>query len=289
MYIHRSPATWVSTVLAFLGTPAVAAAIVPRWGPAVVHERRVAHPGWEDSHRLPAGVPVPLRIALTQQNLHALPDKLLAVADPESPTYGAHWSAADVAVAFAPADEARVAVTEWLAHAGFAAERVKVSYNKAWIEVDGATAAEVEALLETEYRIFKREDGEEHVGERFPSIFFERKYTDAGAVLAAVHNYSIPAAIAPHVDFVLPTVQSDIKLVKVQKRNGLARRQSVDPTSIGANGSLVGCDTMVVPGCLKTLYNMTYKAKATDRNTFGIGASSWISCIAMPSNHDVRL
>ncbi|KJA23154.1 hypothetical protein HYPSUDRAFT_40323 [Hypholoma sublateritium FD-334 SS-4] len=249
MHIHRSPAAWVSAVFAFLGTPAVAAALVPRWGPAVVHERRAVHPGWEDSHRLPAGVPVPLRIALTQQNLHALPDKLLAVANPESPTYGAHWSAADVAAAFAPADEARVAVTEWLIHAGFAAERVKASYNKAWIEVDGATAAEVEALLETEYRIFKRDDGEEHV---------------------ACHNYSIPAAIAAHVDFVLPTVQSNVKLVKVQKRNVLTRRQSVDPTTIGVNGSLVGCDTLVVPGCLKTLYNMTYKAKATDRNTFGI-------------------
>lgn len=165
MHLHRSPAAWASAALAILGTPAAAAALVPRWGPAVVHERRAAHPSWEDARRLPADVPVPLRIALTQQNLHTLPDLLLAVADPESPKYGAHWSAADVAAAFTPAQEARAAVMEWLVGAGFAAERMTVSYNKAWIEVDGATAAEVEALLETEYRIFKREDGEEHVGE----------------------------------------------------------------------------------------------------------------------------
>ncbi|KJA23155.1 hypothetical protein HYPSUDRAFT_201701 [Hypholoma sublateritium FD-334 SS-4] len=256
MHLHLSPLSWASAALAVLITPAAGAALVPRWGHAVVHERRSTHPGWEDARRLPADVPVPLRIALAQQNLHTLPGHLLAVADPESPTYGAHWSAADVAAAFAPVDEARVAVAEWLVHAGFAAERVKVSYNKAWIEVAGATAQEVEALLETEYRIFKREDGEEHV---------------------ACHNYSIPAYIAPHIDFVLPTVQPNTRLVKVQNRDGFARRQlspapNVNPTTIGLNGSLVGCDTLVVPGCLKTLYNVTYTPNATDRNTFGIAS-----------------
>ena len=242
----------------------------------VRHSRAELGLSWEDARRLPGEVPVPLRIALAQQNLHALSDHLLAVSDPDSPTYGAHWSAADVVAAFAPADEARVAVTEWLVDAGFAAERVKISYNKAWIEVDGATAAEVEALLEAEYRIFKRDDGEEHVGKLYEFNFLTGY---ALTLFPACHNYSIPAAIAPHVDFVLPTVQPNSKLVKVQSRDELTRRQlsprtDVDPTTIGVNSSLVGSGTLVVPGCLKTLYNITYTPNATDRNTFGIGTYS---------------
>ena len=94
-------------------------------------------------------------------------------------------------------------------------------------------------------------------------------------------NYSLPAQIAEHVDFVVPTVQQNIRLAKSSiKQRSLSRRnpplqlevRSVNAGSANSTGSLVGCDSAVVPSCLKTLYNMSYMPKATDRNTFGIGS-----------------
>lgn len=167
---NGSQAARLSTALIFFGAPFItAAALVPRFGPSQIHERRTAHPDWADAQRLPfpASVPVPLRIALAQQNLASLSDHLLAVSDPASHAYGAHWSPEDVVKAFAPAEEASIRVTEWLVHSGVAEERVRVSYNKAWIDVEGVTAEEVERLLDTEYRVFRRGDGEEHVGTLF--------------------------------------------------------------------------------------------------------------------------
>ena len=92
-------------------------------------------------------------------------------------------------------------------------------------------------------------------------------------------NYSLPAQVAEHVDFIVPTVQQNIKLVKSSvkqrsppRRNPPLQARDVNTGSAIPSGSLAGCDTAVVPSCLKTLYNMSYTPKATDRNTFGIGS-----------------
>lgn len=93
-------------------------------------------------------------------------------------------------------------------------------------------------------------------------------------------NYSLPAQVAEHVDFVVPTVQPNIKLVKsANEQRSLSRRNPPLQARAGSaipSGSLAGCDTAVVPSCLKTLYNMGYTPKATNRNTFGIGSLLWI-------------
>lgn len=141
-----------------------AAVLKPRYGAFVTHERRSAHPDWQDSGRLDPDVAIPLRIGLKQNNLDALPAHLMAISDPESPTYGAHWSQARVAEVFAPVADTHDLVRDWLADSGFGAEKVRLSYNKAWIDVLDATALDVEQLLDTEYRVFKHANGGEHVG-----------------------------------------------------------------------------------------------------------------------------
>ncbi|KAF8965082.1 subtilisin-like protein [Flammula alnicola] len=232
----------------------------PRYGEFVVHEKRVAHPDWHDSRRLEAHVGIPLRIGLRQQNLDALPDHLMSVSDPASSAYGEHWTHEKVVEAFAPSAGSHDTVRAWLMDAGFDENRLGVSYNKAWIEVQGATALEVEQLLNTEYRVFKHShNGEEHV---------------------ACHDYSLPVGVAEHVDFVTPTVQPNAKLVgsSMQRRQASISGRNLHSraldarsnVSVNTGGSLAGCDTAVVPSCLRTLYNMTYTPNATDRNTFGI-------------------
>ncbi|KAG6916154.1 hypothetical protein DXG01_008206 [Tephrocybe rancida] len=187
-----------------------------------IHERPVLPPNYHPTRRLPTSAPLPLRIALKQRNLDLLPELLLSVSDPESSTYGEHWTPERIASTFAPHEDAVRAVKGWLEMEGVNPQRIRHSTNRAWIEVGGATAGEVERILDTRYRVYKREDGEgeEHIG---------------------------------------PNVE------KAASMSTGAR----EPHSKRADGPS-GCDTVVTLECLRSLYNMTYTPKATDRNTFGI-------------------
>ncbi|KAJ7785214.1 peptidase S8/S53 domain-containing protein [Mycena maculata] len=213
-----------------------------------VHERRADHPSLTHSRRLEGHVVVPLKIGLKQRDIDSLPDHLMSVADPESPSFAQHWSPEKVAEVFAPADETTAAVTAWLSYAGFAG-RMRLAHNKVWIHLDNATVDEVEQLLGAEYHVYTHESGEEHAG----------KSCDA---------YSLPDHVAHHIEIITPTVQPNIKL-------GLSRRA---PTgSLTERGGVpgvpplpAGCDQAFTPACARSLYNMTYVPRATNKNTFGI-------------------
>lgn len=131
----------------------------------VLHERRAIEPNedWEITGRVEGTRVLPLRIGLTQSNLHELESLLMDVSHPESPLYGQHWSAKQVADHFAPSDEAIEAVRAWLEDAGFDEERMKLSHSKGWVEVD-ATVSEVEELLQTEYNVYTHTSGIEQIG-----------------------------------------------------------------------------------------------------------------------------
>jgi len=272
-----------------------------RYGNYVLHEKRdfvsYGANGPTISRRLEGHIHVPLQIALKQKNLDTLPEHLQSVSDPDSPSYGQHWTHQQVVDAFAPSPDTEITVRGWLIDAGFDNSAIKLSYNKAWIEVEGATTRHVEQLLDTEYHVFTH-DREEHVG---MSTYISAGWKAVKTYLLllaslACHNYSLPVGVAKHVDFVMPTVQPRIKLttgVKPPSKGGLhprfegrtvnPRSTVVSPFSVGQNGSLVGCDTSVTPGCLKTIYNMTYTPKATDKNSFGI--SKYFGALKRPESN----
>lgn len=130
-----------------------------------IHEKRVDHPEWKRSGRVAGHIEIPFRVGLKQQNIDSLSAHLLAISDPESPSYGQHWTPAAVVKAFAPADEAVRSVHAWLVNVGgFDAERIRLSRNQAWVEVEGASVDEVERLLQTEYHVYEHESGEKEAG-----------------------------------------------------------------------------------------------------------------------------
>ena len=69
----------------------------------VVHEKRNTHPaGWIRRGELDNSAILPMRIALSQSNLDKGHEWLMTVSNPGSEKYGEHWSAKEVAQAFAP-------------------------------------------------------------------------------------------------------------------------------------------------------------------------------------------
>lgn len=160
--------------LSFLAICTLVAAAPSRRGGHGVHEKRAAEPvAWAKSRRLEAHKVIPLRIGLTQQNMHQLEELLMSVSHPDSPTFGQHWSPERVLEHFAPSKDTVSKVKNWLIASGFNPDRIRVSHNKGWIEVN-ATTAEVEHLLDTEYHVYTHPSGHEQISLCCSTICYPR-------------------------------------------------------------------------------------------------------------------
>ena len=115
------------------------------------HEKRNnLPPGWVKDQRLPGHEILPMRIGLAQSNLDKAEQYLMEVSHPDSPKYGQHWTAKQIAETFAASQESVDGVTEWLKNSGIAPERIRKSQSLGWLHFN-ATVAEAEDLLKTEY------------------------------------------------------------------------------------------------------------------------------------------
>ena len=193
------------TSLLTVGAFAASAVGSPVASTHAVHEKRDVIPdGWSKRDALDRRAILPMRIGLAQGNLDKGSEWLNEVSHPDSEKYGQHWSAADVANAFKPTDKTVDAVKSWLASAGISADRVKQSQSLAWIEFQ-ATVDEAEGLLNAKYHVYEHESGQPHV---------------------ACEEYSLPASVKEHVDFVYPTVHFDAKLKARELDADIEKRQA---------------------------------------------------------------
>ncbi|KAF8478880.1 subtilisin-like protein [Gautieria morchelliformis] len=251
----------LSVVAVVLGTIGLSWASPASQTRKVVHERRAFVPaGWSRSRKLSPDVVLPMRFGLKQNNMHRVEEFLMDVSHPESPNYGKHWTAGKVAETFAPSADTVDAVRGWLHSAGFAAERIKLSPSRGWIEVN-ATVDEVENMLDADYHVYGHKQGGEHI---------------------ACDSYSVPEHVREHIDIILPTVNFDARIMPrsnpnptlTPARKGAAifpmvKSEGKQATGIG-HGTLSNCDQEITPDCLRALYNFHYTPVATDKNSYGI-------------------
>ncbi|EPQ54887.1 subtilisin-like protein [Gloeophyllum trabeum ATCC 11539] len=231
----------------------------------VVHEKRAAEPSpaWVQSRRLESDKILPMRFGLTQSNLDKVEDILMAVSHPHSADYGKHLSPTEVIEMFKPSSETIEAVKNWLIGSGISPERIRLSGNKGWIELN-ATVAEAEDLLDTEYHVYEHEE--------------------SGLEQISCHSYSLPAHVQPHIELVKPTVHFNHRVARDEGAPGKLKRKR--ESSLGkpspyngpkTNGehpsvapSLDSCDEYITPACLRALYNIYYVPTQTGKNTYGV-------------------
>lgn len=241
----------------------------------VVHETRSIIPAdWSHHSRLHEAAVLPVRIGLTQQNLHRAEEFINEVAHPSSDKYGQHWSPKKIAEMFAPSQESIDEVKAWLSTSGIDPARISLSPSQSWITFN-ATRLELESLLKTEYHTYTHASGQKHV---------------------ATEHYSIPTHLQPHIDIITPTVHFDARLgtSRSNHRQDLSETQSsdlnkrtLDTTSrlgsandasnpkqgitvVNAMASLANCDTMITPDCLRALYNIPSGTLSSAANPLGI-------------------
>lgn len=89
--------------LIFASCAASAAAYALTGASHSLHERRSDIPdGWTRRDALDRRAVLPMRVGLKQRNLDMMSQWLSEVSHPRSKKYGQHWSAQEVAEAFAP-------------------------------------------------------------------------------------------------------------------------------------------------------------------------------------------
>ncbi|KUI73074.1 Aorsin [Cytospora mali] len=226
---------------------------------------------------------VPVRVGLSQQNLHRAEEFIRDVAYPESPNYGKHWSPEKVVETFMPKKDSIDAVMDWLQMEGIHPSRTRLSASKSWLMFN-ATVEEMEQMLKTTYHVYKH-----------PSAETARHI--------ACDSYHIPEHLVEHIDIITPTVHFDQSIGKGRKNHhmeiseetmtelrkrpaDLQKRQRPEHGIVGSpnDGSnpkqganlenalmdLSQCDTMITPACLRALYKTPEGTLAASNNTLGI-------------------
>ncbi|EPS41024.1 hypothetical protein H072_5086 [Dactylellina haptotyla CBS 200.50] len=246
-----------------------------------VHESRKHLPhGWERDSRLTGALEVPVKIGLTQANLHAGEELLLQVSHPDSPSYGKHWTAEEVREKFSPSEESYVAVAKWL-------KSSNIAYKldaRGWVTFN-ATASRLEGLLKTKYYLYEHTSGQMHIG---------------------CEAYSLPEEVQEHVDIVMPTLHWDIqsegtsspkqRMLKRMAKRSMAKRTNgaiIDGLGTGFRSSgarrlttsdsnywnkfsdpkyagLATCDQFITPDCLRQLYNFGENHNPMKNNSMAI-------------------
>lgn len=245
----------------------------------VLHEKRDRlPPGWQYEEKLESSKVLPMKIALVQPNLEKANDFLMDVSHPESPNYGKHWTHEEIANKFAPSSETVDTVKAWLVSSGIAPERISRSQSLGWLKFD-ATVAEAENLLKTEYHLYKHSTGKPHV---------------------SCSSYHVPEHVAPHVDFITPTVHFDAKIPQAVAKDVVEKRAPTTTAAAGhpvktkaalgvgapSSGSLPkkgaqiniksiidelkNCNQFITPNCLRALYLFPPGLTANPKNSYGI-------------------
>ena len=119
--------------------------------------------GWIKLHRADADDVISLRIGMKQQNLHMLEDILMDVAHPGSPAYSQYWSLEKVVDFFALGESTLYSIQMWLIVSGIAEDKLQLSFEKAWMELN-VSVAMAKLLLDTEYHIYVRPSGVKQIG-----------------------------------------------------------------------------------------------------------------------------
>lgn len=236
---------------------------------AAVHEQLAAVPiGWTQVGAPPETDTISLQIALAQQNLDLLDEKIMAVSTPGSASYGQYMDGDAVAAMLAPSADASPAVLAWLTEAG-----VTNAYSDGAYVNFSTTVYLANSLLSTTFNY----------------------YENAGVQKLRTTVYSVPDDLQTYIDLITPTTyfgktvaQIPIRAPRVDRPRklehrvrSLVTRYSNGTTNSTANGYTnsttndtidASCTTLITPTCIKELYNINYTPDPSSGSKIGFGS-----------------
>lgn len=196
--------------------------------------------GWEFKTAAPANLKINMHLAMKEQNMDKLQQRLLEISDPGHADYGKHMSKADVEAMTAPSAASVDAVKNWLASHGVDAGEVSSGFMPVTV-----TTAQAEKMLGTKYGVYYNA-----AKDRFT---------------VRTTEYSLPKSVHSEIAMVQPTTMfSDMNMFNDRAKTTLS---FTDTTLIQARQT--SCDNGVTPSCLQSLYNVNYTPQ-NGKTTIGI-------------------
>ncbi|WPH01391.1 Hypothetical protein R9X50_00423600 [Acrodontium crateriforme] len=206
--------------------------------------------GWEHKADAPGHLKLNMHIALKEQNMDKLQQRLMEVSTPGHDSYGKHMTKEEVDAMTAPAASDVAAVEEWLASHGVQAGKVANGMMPVTL-----TTSQAEKMLGTKYGIYYHAEKDQYT--------------------LRTTKYSLPKSVHSSIDMVQPTTLfSDMNMYSDRAQATMAFN---NPVSDATN---LGCTLGVTPSCLQSLYNIKYKPTS---NT-AIGITGYLGEIASKSD-----
>ncbi|KAJ2994961.1 hypothetical protein NUW58_g1410 [Xylaria curta] len=174
---------------------------------------------------------IKLQIALQQGDVEGFEQAVLDMSTPSHPKYGQHFQDHDeMKRMLLPRQESLSSVHAWLKDAGV--ERIEEDAD--WLTFK-TTVGVANKMLDTKFSWFVSEE------------------TNPRKILRTL-EYSVPEEIAEHINLVQPTTR-----FAALRANHETSSQMIEIQAAAAEDN---CDALITPACLKTIYNIDYKADA---------------------------
>lgn len=206
--------------------------------------------GWEFKSAAPADMKINMHIALKEQNMDKLQQRLMETSDPSHRDYGKHMSKDEIESMTAPSQASVESVKQWLASHGVQSGEVANGFLPITV-----TTSQAEKMLGTKYGVYYNAD--------------RKRYT------VRTMEYSLPKDLHEHVDMVQPTTMfSDMNMFndRVAKTTASFTKK---PSKARQNGSACSFSS-VTPACLQEIYSMNY----TPTSNTAIGITGYLGEIA---------
>lgn len=215
--------------------------------------------GWSLVRNASPSDAISLKIALHQRNAADLERVVLEVSTPGHPNYGMHLTRDEVRSYTAPSDTAVDSVSIWLRDNG-----IESSFDNDWVTFS-TTVERANTLLDTKFDWYQ--------------------YEDSNTPVLRTLEYSVPDALAGHVDLVQPTTRFgrlsthrstvfSMQYIEDKEDNKDKEAGNVKSTlAPAANEPVVAsCNAGVTPKCLKELYNINYTVTNPTENLIGFAS-----------------
>jgi len=204
--------------------------------------------GWTFSRPAESAEVIKLRLSLKQQNTDLFIDKLMEVSTPDHPQYGMHFEGHELRSLLKPAEGTSNTAIGWLQ-----------DYNITSIDDDSdyilfrTNVETANKLLDTEFGWYRNEEAKQEV--------------------LRTLEYSVPAEVAEHINFVQPTTRfgslkplsSTAQVIDAgEKSTGVSKWWGGSAPQVN-----ITCNLTITPECLFDLYNVHYKGDARNGNTVG--------------------
>ncbi|XXH02693.1 hypothetical protein Hte_009076 [Hypoxylon texense] len=197
-----------------------------------------------------------IQIALAQSHADRAAESLLRISDPNSEEYGQHWTAQDVAEAFAPSRAHASMVKDWLYGFGITADRLLSSHGGGYILVDLTVEEAMKLFNPTCSRRNNKQSDETYIG---------------------CDHHSIPESLSPFIDYIITVRKPTTGLPhdipnRTRHRSAEPKAQSLQRRNKTAD---INCLEYTTPSCLRELYHIPQAIDPHPNNSFGIFEVAW--------------